>query len=91
MGQNISNEILSLKNLEVNCIFLNISSVNPLKKKSYKSGQPMMPRKSQLEKEEVGLREGGPARQRKVKADFLKLDFLEVHICQHVPQTLSQA
>lgn len=50
-----------------------------------------MPRKSQLEKEEVGLREGGPARQRKVKADFLKLDFLEVHICQHVPQTLSQA
>lgn len=91
MGQNISNEILSLKNLEVNCIFLNISSVNPFKKKSYKSGQPMMPRKSQLEKEEVGLREGGPARQRKVKADFLKLDFLEVHICQHVPQTLSQA
>lgn len=33
LGQNISNEILSLKNLEVNCIFLNISSVNPLKKK----------------------------------------------------------
>ena len=51
----------------------------------------MIPRKSPLEKEEVRLREGEPARQGKVKADFLKLDFLEVHICQHVPQTLSQA
>lgn len=38
----------------------------------------MTPRKSPLEKEDSGLREGGPARQRKVKTDFLKLDFLEV-------------
>ena len=54
LGQNISNEILSLKTLEVNCIFLNISSVNQLKKIAIKVDSQWCPENHHWKRKTLG-------------------------------------